>query len=91
MCDDGAAPARRLWTDKLRDLKDVDLSGFRLPGQIADLRKLWPVSGNVVELSDQDNNSQGVLSNLVLKLEVLFQSYKDIKPGGRFLHPKNGS
>jgi len=54
--------------------------------EIADLRKLWPVGGNMVELSDQDDNSQGVLSSLVLKLEVLVQSYEDIKAGGGFLH-----
>jgi hypothetical protein len=60
---------------KLPDLQNTDLSRFRLPRQIADLPKLWPISGDVVESSDQDNDSQGLPLSLVLKPEILVQGY----------------
>jgi hypothetical protein len=65
--------------DMLPNLKNIDLSRSCLPGQIADVRKLWPVSRDVVEPSDQDKNSQGILSGRVLKSKFLVQSHKDVK------------
>lgn len=67
------------------NVKNFDLAGPGPSDDIADLRKLWPVGGKIIEPGDQNHDSQRVSSQRILKLEILVQGDKDIKlPSGCF-------
>jgi hypothetical protein len=71
---------------RLPDLKNVDLPGFCSSRHIANLAKLLPVSSEMIESSDQNNDTQGVATSRVLKSEILVESHENVEEGRRFLH-----